>query len=81
MIDAMLEAAAPSLILVDDDPAFCEVLGDALARLRAQDRDEDCRAHGLCQHYHGRRLHLESFLAVAVFSPRDMTHVAATRAI
>jgi two-component system, response regulator RegA len=32
MIDAMLEAPAPSLILVDDDPAFCEVLGDALAR-------------------------------------------------
>ncbi len=32
MIDTMLEAPAPALILVDDDPAFCEVLGDALAR-------------------------------------------------
>jgi two-component system response regulator RegA len=37
MIDAMLETPAPAVILVDDDPAFCEVLGDALARLRAQD--------------------------------------------
>ncbi|MGH8521792.1 MAG: response regulator transcription factor [Gammaproteobacteria bacterium] len=32
MIDTMHEIPAPALILVDDDPAFCEVLGDALAR-------------------------------------------------